>query len=342
MTWYCERQVDEIIASMLTRQQTEYTLKGETYLTRRGAREQFGYGSRTLARLEEERLVTVKKVTNRLGRGRKKRVYRKADLEAHRDRQGTGFDGQYPDGRINLAAAAEASRFTVSRLKKYIALGWLSSVKQEPPPCFHARANEENTVLPADVETLVGRILESIRNGRPAGDWADAEEIAELVGAHTKELRIRIGSLLREGREAGAISHVRPDLPIKVRGGAHRRPRLYDRSEAVAYIRAETTPTEGDDWRQSKPPVVLADNPTGPVLVRGKQKSPLSPSKYRIVKTLLNAWPGGIAKDQLATDSRCSVPHKELKELRDSDADWRSVIVLPGRGHRGGYRIAAR
>jgi hypothetical protein len=86
-------------------------------------------------------------------------------------------------------------------------------------------------------------------------------------------------------------------------------------------------------------PMVTLTSENGPVFVCGKKKPPLSPTKYRIIKALLDAWPSGLRKDALALQGNYSDPHKMLKELCDADTDWAEAIDRHGRGYRAGYRI---
>jgi hypothetical protein len=82
---------------------------------------------------------------------------------------------------------------------------------------------------------------------------------------------------------------------------------------------------------------VLGD-PRDPVTVLGLRKPPLSPAKYRLVKALLGAGEAGLSKDELDKQGKCTEGRKYLRELADSDRDWKAVLVFPGKSW-GRYRI---
>jgi hypothetical protein len=80
----------------------------------------------------------------------------------------------------------------------------------------------------------------------------------------------------------------------------------------------------------SKATVVLG-GPHDPPMVRGKQKPCLSPARFKIVQTLLNAGQQGLTGDELTEKSGRGGAINTLKALAKGDSDWGSVIVLPGK-----------
>jgi hypothetical protein len=104
------------------------------------------------------------------------------------------------------------------------------------------------------------------------------------------------------------------------------------------------------DWRPGpepptgrKPPVVLG-GPDDPVWVWGKEKDPLPPAEFRVLKALVEATAKGrrLSMDCLHTatkdkdGNKVEDPVGALKRLRRRDADWESVIHMaesPGRGY---------
>lgn len=73
-------------------------------------------------------------------------------------------------------------------------------------------------------------------------------------------------------------------------------------------------------------------------VVLGRPKKPLPPVKYLVVKTLLEAGEAGLSKPDLEARTGKAEAVKHLRLLRDSDDDWKAVIVMAGSpGNR--YRI---
>jgi hypothetical protein len=83
--------------------------------------------------------------------------------------------------------------------------------------------------------------------------------------------------------------------------------------------------------------VVLGQQGQGPVVL-GKQKPPLTRTRYDVVKTLLEAGQDGLTVDELAKKSHHGDAVNSLKKLARSDPDWGAVISLPGSSGMG-YRI---
>lgn len=83
--------------------------------------------------------------------------------------------------------------------------------------------------------------------------------------------------------------------------------------------------------------VVLRGLSEGPI-VCGKEKAPLTPAQYDVVKALLDAGDRGLSKDELDHKSDRGEARKILKRLADSDEDWKAVIPFPGKAG-GRYRI---
>jgi hypothetical protein len=71
------------------------------------------------------------------------------------------------------------------------------------------------------------------------------------------------------------------------------------------------------------------------VIVNNKVKT-LTPARFDVVMTLVNAFPGKLNKDQLPRKSGHNDAVNMLKALAKSDQDWNSVILLagsPGKGY---------
>jgi len=85
-------------------------------------------------------------------------------------------------------------------------------------------------------------------------------------------------------------------------------------------------------------PIVLGGPDDCPI-VRGIEKDILTPTQYRVVKTLLDAFPGRVAGDTLAGKSDTEDPVAVIDRL-SRDKDWASVLSKPGKPH-GGYGIVS-
>lgn len=97
--------------------------------------------------------------------------------------------------------------------------------------------------------------------------------------------------------------------------------------------------TQADDERRkivAKSEKVILRGLCDKPVVNGREKAPLRPKQYELIKKLIDAGDKRCSKTQLekiTTDF-----WKTLKRLKDSDSDWRDVIHFPGRSH-GGYWI---
>lgn len=76
-------------------------------------------------------------------------------------------------------------------------------------------------------------------------------------------------------------------------------------------------------------PVVIVDSATYRFEVNGKEKT-LNRTGFEVIKCLLNAYPGRLTKDALATTSHHTDAVGVLKRLRRTDIDWKAVIHLAG------------
>jgi hypothetical protein len=110
-------------------------------------------------------------------------------------------------------------------------------------------------------------------------------------------------------------------------------------AEAVEKILAGP-PEAASHLRNGKgaPASVHLLGPEEEVHVCGQPKPRLAPGAYRIVKALLDAYPGGLSKDQLSNRADYVDCHKAIASLTQ-DQDWRRAIFRPGEGYREGYRI---
>jgi hypothetical protein len=86
---------------------------------------------------------------------------------------------------------------------------------------------------------------------------------------------------------------------------------------------------------------VLLRKENEPCYVFGKQKDPLPQTTFRVIKALVDAWPKGLLLGRLVGAALYSTPSLALEKLRFSDPDWRKAILMPGRGSRDGYKLAA-
>jgi hypothetical protein len=76
--------------------------------------------------------------------------------------------------------------------------------------------------------------------------------------------------------------------------------------------------------------------PNDAPLIDGKPKSPLTKTRYDVVRLLIKAGPEGLTKDGLASEHGGAV--NSLKALAEGDGDWKKVIKLAGKPGRR-YRI---
>lgn len=121
-------------------------------------------------------------------------------------------------------------------------------------------------------------------------------------------------------------------------------PLLFERGDAAGACRflAETILHEAKTGTvtgnaKSPPPIILS-GPGKPVIVRGKEKRPLTEAQYDVIEVLLAAGPQGLNKDELPRKSKHGDAVRVLGRIADIDADWKSVIGLAGKTG-GGYRI---
>lgn len=73
-------------------------------------------------------------------------------------------------------------------------------------------------------------------------------------------------------------------------------------------------------------------------MVAGHRKPPLGEPEYRLVQALLAAFPAALSRDQIEQVAGPDA-HQLLMSLRKKDTSWASVIQVPTRSGRGGYRI---
>jgi len=169
------------------------------------------------------------------------------------DRLATGFDGEYPDGRINLARAqkdffsdarggGDEAKKIRNRLRDWCRSGILESGKQKPPR-HRGRAKYEYTVTREVMRKLKKTMAELERHGgdkRPAANLSTHAEICQLMNVEEApdhiQARAIISHLLKEGRESGLIPAQQPDFPINPTGEKPQRVWLHDTKAALAYI----------------------------------------------------------------------------------------------------------
>lgn len=87
------------------------------------------------------------------------------------------------------------------------------------------------------------------------------------------------------------------------------------------------------------PAVILGSSYRDDAWVRGKPKTGLTTAQFDVVKALLKAGRHGLTGDLLVNKSGHTDAVNILGRVQDLDADWRAVILFPGKGGRF-YRIA--
>ena len=85
-------------------------------------------------------------------------------------------------------------------------------------------------------------------------------------------------------------------------------------------------------------PIALGGPDDAPI-VRGIEKDILTPTEYRVVKAMLDAFPKRLAGDNLARKSEAEDPVGAIDRLI-RDKDWASVLSKAGKPH-GGYGIVS-
>jgi hypothetical protein len=278
-TWYHEQDVEDIKARLRQRKEGRYLLPDGAYLTHSAARRYHHIDPATLYRLAESGEVKTAPHPGEAGDERHPRIYREADIVAYMQGQGVKFDGLYetPEGpRWNLGRAARESGYTRSFLKKqikkslYLPEGKLPSKPMKAP----SRRRREHTVLPADLDRLRFAIAAAMGSGEPAGNWGDAEQIANRRGITDLEGRIALGARLKEWRQDGRLSTHRV---WRRHGGGRRRVWLYDLDELDALLANEA----GAALPEQPPPAPPAEHASGERKGRGRRRSEATEAVYK-------------------------------------------------------------
>jgi hypothetical protein len=89
---------------------------------------------------------------------------------------------------------------------------------------------------------------------------------------------------------------------------------------------------------ETNSPRVVLNGPGKPPVVLSNPKTPLTKTRYDVVKAILDAGSEGLTKDDLVKKSGHTDAVNTLKALARSDSDWCEVIHLPGRPGRR-YRV---
>jgi hypothetical protein len=162
------------------------------------------------------------------------------------------------------------------------------------------------------------------------------EELEPVLQRQFAELVARCGN------EPGRVDYVPPQEPAAEHqtppGAAVRHPEEPGLSDARTEAAANQ---HGPPPEKTAEPVIL-DGPDDPVFVWGKEKDPLTPDQYRVVKALVevHAKKKRLSQDvlRLATiDADGNVvedPLGVLKRLRRDD-DWKNAIDMAGKPRRG-------
>jgi hypothetical protein len=98
---------------------------------------------------------------------------------------------------------------------------------------------------------------------------------------------------------------------------------------------AEAVPKPQAGQPGAETPAVVLGGPREPPIVRGQEKPVLTPARYKVVRTLVDASPKSLSKDQLDDKSGHTDARKILKDLADSDPDWAAVIHFSGPSRQG-------
>ncbi len=143
-----------------------------------------------------------------------------------------------------------------------------------------------------------------------------------------------------------------PHAPAEPRGAMDRAGCIADLRDLLSFFRQALRPTvqgtctaahghedpPAESRLEDQPSVMLRRRDQGPI-VRGKEKPVLTDREFNVIAALIAAGQRGLNKDKLDEKSGHSEARKVLRELRNSDPDWASVIHMPGKPGRGGYRI---
>jgi hypothetical protein len=254
-TWMLKTDYEKLVKA-LSLGRGQYLIDGEIYGGVTAAARK-GITGHKMGHLQDRDDVQVRRLQQRGCNGKARRVV-PIEVIDRPPAYAPLFDGEYADGRVNLTRAEELSGLSRNFLKKcikataYLEVGKLPCVMQWPEGNKRYRANQENTVLPADLKRLKHGIEKATLQRAPNG-FKDAHDIRELYQAEDLFVQIAVGALLKYGREHGEISAWRPDKPIATRGAQKRRTWFYDPKEALAYIRGTkavlsspaTPPTNG-------------------------------------------------------------------------------------------------
>lgn len=84
---------------------------------------------------------------------------------------------------------------------------------------------------------------------------------------------------------------------------------------------------------------VKLGKPSDPPSVFNRQKRPLTPNQFKVVKCLCDAFPSGVTKGNLESDAGVGDPVGTLKDVKAIDDDWGRAIECPGKKGAGGYRL---
>jgi hypothetical protein len=85
-------------------------------------------------------------------------------------------------------------------------------------------------------------------------------------------------------------------------------------------------------------PIILAGRDR-PIIVVNQSLGPLRSGKgYAVLRAVVDAYPGGLTKEELIEESRSGGAVTVFKGLRESHRSFRLTLVCPGKRGGGGYR----
>lgn len=89
-------------------------------------------------------------------------------------------------------------------------------------------------------------------------------------------------------------------------------------------------------------PAVVLQGEGSPVLVNGIEKRALTKARYAIVSVLVRVFPKRRTKGELEAETGKSDAVSTLRDLRDSDNDWKAALLFPEGIYGAGYGIAPK
>lgn len=108
--------------------------------------------------------------------------------------------------------------------------------------------------------------------------------------------------------------------------------------QLVGAVAARHLPTTSLTSQSPAHPAFEFSDINQPPVINGKAKPKLTVTQHDILMELLKVWPAGLSMEDLDKNSEHPEARKTLEKLA-RDADWRRVIIFPGKKNQGGYRL---